>query len=61
MGTREFLPYPIFFIQASILDGLCDMGGFDGLCPLQVRNGTGDLEDAVVGTGGEAQLIKGAM
>src|SRR3990172_5403348 len=44
-------------VQAAILDGLGQVGGLDICGSLQVCNGAGDLEDAVMGAGGEPEMI----
>ena len=42
-------------VQAPVLDGLADVGSRQVLGPGQVRDGTTDLQNAVVGAGRQAE------
>ena len=44
-------------IQAAVLDGLEEVGRFDAIGSRKVGDGAGDFENAVVGTGGERELL----
>ena len=50
---------PIIAIQTAILDGFGEVLGGDGGGMIEVGDGAGDLEDAVVGAGGEAHAADG--
>lgn len=52
---------PVAPVQRPVLDGLRDMFYGDVLRSLQVGDGTGRLQDAVVGTGAESLLLHGAL
>ena len=44
-------------IEGAVLDRLGDVGGGDGVGAGEVGDGAGDLEDAGVGAGGEAEPV----
>lgn len=46
-------------VQRSVLNRFGHVGGIDRLFPGQVGDGAGQFEDAVMGTGGEAQGVEG--
>jgi len=48
-------------ILHPVLDGFREMGGRDLLFPRQIRDRSGDLEDAIVGPGAESQLGYGHL
>ncbi len=48
-------------IQGAVLDGFGDVFGLKGDLALQIGDGSGDFEDAVVGAGGESLLNHGAL
>ncbi len=48
-------------VQAAVLDGFEQVGSFDIFGIGQVRDGAGNLEDAVVGSGREVQLLHGLL
>ena len=48
---------PQIAIQRPVLNGLVEVGGFDGIGSLQVGDGAGDLQDAVVGAGAKSEFL----
>ncbi len=46
-------------VQASVLYGLGNMGGGEGLHAGKIGYGPRDLEDAVVGPGAQAEFVDG--
>src|ERR1039458_9128097 len=58
-GGRE--SGPIAAVEGAVLDGFGDVADGDVLCSGQVGDGARNLEDAVVGAGGEALLLHGAL
>ena len=54
-------PRPQLPVQTPVLDGLADVFRPDSLRALQVGDGAGDLQDAVVRPGAEAQLVDGGL
>lgn len=54
------LPLPVFPVQAAVLYGLRHMGAAYLFLSVQVGNGAGDFENAVIGAGGKAHGVKGA-
>ena len=50
---------PVATIEVSVADSFCDMVTLYGFCPLEVGNGTGNFQDAAVGTGGKLQAFHG--
>ncbi len=58
-GGRE--SGPIGAIERPVLDGFSEVGDGEGRRAFQVGNGAGDFEDAIVGAGGEALLLHGAL
>lgn len=53
------LSTPQFPIQAAELDGFCQVMGLDGFAGIEVGNGAGDAEDAVVGADRKTQFFHG--
>ena len=51
---------PIAPVEAAVLDGFGDVFGGNSSGAGEVGDGAGDLEDAVVGAGAEAQAADGA-
>ncbi len=48
-------------VQASVLYGLGNMGGREGLDAGKIGYGSGDLEDAVVGPGAQAEPVNSGL
>ena len=48
-------------IQAAVLDGLGNVGGGEGLHAGKIGYGPGDLEDAVIGPGAQAEHVDGGL
>lgn len=60
-GFFVFPSLPPLPIQGSVLDRFGDVAGVDLLFSRQVGDGAGQLEDAVVGAGGETQGVEGLL
>src|ERR1039458_5018511 len=58
-GGRE--SGPIAAVEGAVLDGFGDGADGDVLNARPARGGARDLEDAVVGAGGKALLLHGAL
>lgn len=54
-------PQPPLPIQGSILNSFGEMRGLDTVDACQVSNGAGHFEDAVIGTGTQAQALQGHL
>ena len=52
---------PVAAVERAVLNGLGEVGDGDGGGAFEVGDGAGYLEDAVVGAGGEALLLHGAL
>src|SRR5579885_70092 len=52
---------PVVPVERPILDGLRDVRGGDGFGAIEVGDRAGDLENAVVGAGGEAEAGHGTL
>jgi len=50
---------PQFAIQRAVLDRLRHVRGRDVRVAAEIGDGAGDLEEAIVGAGGEAELLDG--
>jgi hypothetical protein len=50
---------PVITVEAAVLDGFGEVLGSDGGGLIEVGDGAGDFEDAVVGAGGEAHAADG--
>ena len=44
-------------VETAVLDGLEQMGGLDAFGAGEVSDGAGDLQNAVIGAGGEGKLF----
>ena len=60
MTDKKLLP-PIFPVEAAILNRLRQVAHLDALGAFQVGDGAGNFQDAVVGTGGEAEPLHGGL
>ena len=58
-ARREGRSTPVIAIQRAVLDGFGEVLGGDGGGLVEVGDGAGDFEDAVVGAGGEAHAADG--
>ena len=59
MRIEPSLIAPNAVVEIVVLDGLCDIGGLDTFLPVKIGNGSGDLENAVVGPGRKPKLFHG--
>ena len=48
--------HPRFSVEASVADGFGDVVALDMLLTGEVGDGAGDLEDALIGSGGEVEV-----
>jgi len=48
-------------VERAVLDGFGDVLGLDGCSAAQIGDSTGDLQDAVVGAGAEAEALDGEL
>lgn len=49
------------YLRVPVLDGLRQMGGGDTLRPVQIGDGPGHPQDAVVAPGGESHAVEGGL
>lgn len=47
---------PEIAVQSAVLDGFADVVGLDGFGTVEIGDGAGDFQDAVIGAGAEIQL-----
>src|SRR5690242_14050129 len=52
---------PVGAVEGAVLDGLAEVLGLEGGGGIEVGDGAGDFEDAVMGTGGEAEAGDGVF
>ena len=52
---------PRIAVEGAVLDGFAEVGGGDAGLAGEVGDGARDLQDAVVGAGGEAELVDGCV
>ena len=61
IGKSRSLCSPALAVEAAVADGFGDVGGLYGVAAIEVGNGAGHLEDAVVGTGREVEALHGTL
>src|SRR5438552_15008582 len=52
---------PVGTVKRAVLDSFAEMFGFDGIRGVEIGDGAGDFEDAVVGASGEAEASDGVF
>ncbi len=52
---------PVAAVEGPVLDGFGEVGDGEVLGAFEIGDGAGDFEDAIVGAGGEALLLHGAL
>ena len=60
-GRRLLILRPVAAVEGTVLDGFGQMGDGQVLGALEIRDGAGHFEDAVMGARGEALLLHGAL
>lgn len=52
---------PVFPIQAAVLDGFRHLRGINNIGMFQISDGTGNLQEPVIGPGGQPHMLKGVF
>src|ERR1700730_9730277 len=61
MGLSPRLLGPVGAVQGAVLDGFAEVAGLDIFVGVEVGDGAGDFEDAVVGAGGKTEAGDGVL
>jgi hypothetical protein len=60
-SSQGFGSVPVTTIEGAVLDGLGDVRDGQVRLTFQIGDGAGDIEDAIVGAGGESLLLHRAL